>query len=103
MPSYKLNAETAKTLLEFHSQVQICDESGNVIGVVVAKLGWKAAAATGDLPQNVGYAVKSAYALPLLEPYLDGNALAPNQAGKKPRFEDMVAKAQESVVLIIVD
>ena len=32
MPSYTINAETAKTLLDFRGQVQICDESGKVIG-----------------------------------------------------------------------
>ena len=77
-------------------------ENGNLIGVVLAKLGLEAAKATGDLPQNVGYAVKSAYALALLEPYLDSSAPTPNQASAKPSFEDMVAKAQQSVVLILV-
>ena len=80
----------------------LLDENGNLIGVVEAKLGLKAAQATGDLPQNVGYAVKSAYALALLEPYLDATAPEPNQPGKKPSFEDMVAKAQQSAVLILV-
>ncbi len=80
----------------------LLDENGNVVGVVVAKLGLKAAKATGDLPQNVGYAVKSAYILPLMEPYLDGGAPRPNQAREKMRFEDMVEKAQQSVVLIVV-
>ncbi|MBK9991367.1 MAG: trypsin-like peptidase domain-containing protein, partial [Verrucomicrobia bacterium] len=45
----------------------LLDENGNLIGVIISKLGIKAAAMTGDLPQNVSYAVKSAYALPLLE------------------------------------
>jgi hypothetical protein len=48
------------------------------------------------------YAVKSTYALALLEPYLDAGAPELNQAPAKPRFEDMVAKAQQSVVLILV-
>jgi hypothetical protein len=80
----------------------LLDENGNLIGVVVAKLGLSAAKATGDLPQNVNYAVKSAYALALLEPYLDASAPEPIQPDKKPIFEDMVAKAQQSVVLILV-
>lgn len=80
----------------------LLDEDGNLIGVVLAKLGLAAAKATNDLPQNVGYAVKSAYALALLEPYLDDNALEPIQPSQKPSFEDMVAKAQKSVVLILV-
>jgi hypothetical protein len=77
-------------------------ENGNLVGVVVSKLGLKAAKVTGDLRQNVNYAVKSSYALALLEPYLGSEAPEPNQAAAKPRFEDMVAKAQQSVVLILV-
>jgi len=80
----------------------LLDENGNVIGVVVSKLGLKALKATGDIPQNVNYAVKSTYALALLEPYLESIAPEPNQAAGKPRFEDMIAKAQQSVVLILV-
>jgi S1-C subfamily serine protease len=80
----------------------LLDEHGNVIGVVVSKLGLKAVKATGDIPQNVNYAVKSTYALALLEPYLDSTAPEPSPSAAKPRFEDMVAKAQQSVVLILV-
>jgi hypothetical protein len=79
----------------------LLDENGNLIGTVVSKLGLKAALATGDMPQNVNYAVKSAYALALLEPYLGDSAPKPNQASQKPSFEDMVSTAQQSVVLIL--
>ncbi len=79
----------------------LLDENGNLVGVVVAKLGMTAARATGDLPQNVSYAVKSAYALALLEPYLD-SAVGTKPSSEKLRFEDMVAKAQQSAVLILV-
>jgi TPR repeat protein/V8-like Glu-specific endopeptidase len=77
----------------------LLDENGNLIGVVIAKLGLKAAQFTGDIPQNVNYAVKSAYALALLEPYLGDNALEPRQTPMS--LEDMVARAQPSVVLIL--
>jgi S1-C subfamily serine protease len=80
----------------------LLDENGNVVGVVVSKLGIKAVKLTGDIPQNVNYAVKGAYALALLEPYLGNDAPEPTQPAIKPRFEDMVAKAQQSVVLILV-
>ena len=80
----------------------LLDEAGNVVGVVVSKLGLKAMKATGDIPQNVNYAVKSTYALALLEPYLGADAPAPNNRAAKQSFEDMVAKAQKSVVLILV-
>lgn len=80
----------------------LLDENGNLVGIVQAKLGLSAAKATGDLPQNVSYAVKSAYALPLLEPYLDDGAIEPNEGNKQRRFEDMVEQVQRSVVLILV-
>ena len=76
------------------------DEYGNLVGIVVSKLGVKAAKATGDIPQNVNYAVKSAYALALLEPFLGADLPQPNPA--KSKFEDMVATAQQAVVLILV-
>ena len=80
----------------------LLDQSGNLIGVIEAKLGLKAAKATGDLPQNVSYAVKSSYALALLDPYLGNDAPDPIPSESMLRFEDMVAKAQRSVVLILV-
>jgi TPR repeat protein len=80
----------------------LLDENGNIIGIVEAKLGLKAAEATGDIPQNVNYAVKSAYALALLAPYLDSSAAEPNHLSPKQNFEDMISNAQQSVVLILV-
>jgi len=80
----------------------LLDENGNLVGIVESKLSFEAAKATNDLPQNVSYAVKGTYALALLEPYLDNNALEANQPSQAPRFEDMVARAQQSVVLILV-
>ena len=80
----------------------LLDENGNLIGVVVSKLGMRAAKLTGDMPQNVNYAIKSSYALALLEPYLDADASQPNRTRATPLFEDMVARAQQSVVLILV-
>lgn len=42
----------------------LVDERGNVVGVVAAKLSARAAlAASGALPENVNYAVKSSYLL----------------------------------------
>jgi hypothetical protein len=80
----------------------LLDENGNLVGIVESKLSFEAAKATNDLPQNVSYAVKGTYALALLEPYLDNNAPEANQPSQAPRFEDMVARAQQSVVLILV-
>jgi uncharacterized protein len=79
------------------------DEAGNVVGVVLAKLNaMKMAKITGDLPQNVNYAVKSIYALPLLEPYRANLAPASGVSSSPKKFEDVVEKVQKSVVLILV-
>jgi len=80
----------------------LLDENGNLIGIIVSKLSFKAAIATGDLPQNVNYAVKSSYALALLEPYLDNNAPEPNKPDQKQTFADMISSVQQSVVLVLV-
>jgi S1-C subfamily serine protease len=46
----------------------LVDERGNVVGVVSAKLSAAAALkASGALPENVNYAIKSSYLLSLLE------------------------------------
>ena len=73
----------------------LLDECGNVVGIVVSKL-------SPEIAQNVNYATKSTYALGLLEPYLDDKAPKQNTSAPPPRFEDMIAKAQQSVVLILV-
>ena len=46
----------------------LVDERGNVVGIVSAKLDAAAAlAASGALPENVNYAVKSSFLLSFLE------------------------------------
>jgi len=46
----------------------LLDMSGNVVGVVVAKLdALRVAEATGDIPQNVNFAIKDAVARSFLE------------------------------------
>ena len=47
----------------------LLDGSGNLVGVVSAKLGAAKMAASGDLPQNVNFAVKSA----VVATFLDAN------------------------------
>lgn len=79
----------------------LLDANGNLVGVIAAKLSLRAAIVTGDMPQNVAYAVKSAYALALLEPYLDNEVPAPKAGQAENRFEEMVATAQRSTVLIL--
>jgi S1-C subfamily serine protease len=80
------------------------DDNGNVVGLVVARLDDEATSQlTGSLPQNVNYAVKSSYALPLLEslrmelmtehrrPWFGGNR------------DQVVSRAKRSSVPLIVD
>jgi S1-C subfamily serine protease len=78
----------------------LLDANGKLVGVVVAKLGIKAAKVLGDIPQNVNYAVKASYAMPLIHGYIDENGPPSYQVALK--FEDMIAEAQKSVVLILV-
>lgn len=79
----------------------LLDMGGNFIGVIVAMLNAQTAfKATGSLPQNVNYAVKSTYARALLD-------TIPNVADRLPSpsnqmsFERVVEKANKSVVMVL--
>jgi S1-C subfamily serine protease len=77
------------------------DEAGNVVGLVLAKLdAYQVLRSTGDLPQNVNYAIKSTYIFPLLEGYTLPQPLPVKQNSK---LESVVEKAKDSVVLIVVN
>jgi TPR repeat protein len=81
----------------------LVDERGNVIGIVSAKLDAGAAlAASGALPENVNYAVKSSFLLGFLEsvPAVSAKLRAPNT--KDEKFEDVVKSAQDAAVLVLV-
>ena len=76
---------------------------GNVIGIISSKLDAAAIARqTGDIPQNVNYAIKSQYALDLLgkQPGLQAR-LAPPLRGEKARVVDVVPALEEAVVLVL--
>jgi TPR repeat protein len=80
----------------------LIDTMGNVIGIVVAKISdVEALEATGSIPQNVNYAIKSSFALALLEslPEASQNLKPPLQKERNPA--DIVDEAQKSVVLIL--
>lgn len=78
----------------------LLDESGNLIGVVVASLSLKVIEATGAVPQNVNYAVKSAY----LEPLLNSHKLTikQNKENVSQKFEDLVESTKKSIVLVLI-
>ena len=81
----------------------LVDERGNVIGIVSAKLDASVAlAATGALPENVNYAIKSSLLLSFLEsvPEVDAKLIAPNLTTET--FEDVVKSAQNGAVLVLV-
>jgi len=81
----------------------LVDEHGNVVGVVSAKLDASAAlAASGALPENVNYAVKSSFLLSFLEsvPAVSAKLKEPVTADRK--FEDVVKSAQDAAVLVLV-
>ena len=81
----------------------LVDERGNVVGIVAAKLSARAALdATGALPENVNYAVKSSFILGFLESVPDVSAKLKEPNTKDEKFEDVVRSAQDAAVLVLV-
>ncbi|HMC28425.1 MAG TPA: tetratricopeptide repeat-containing serine protease family protein [Verrucomicrobiae bacterium] len=81
----------------------LVDERGNVVGVVSAKLDAAAAfAATGTLPENVNYAVKSGFLLSFLESVPEVSAKVKEPETKDQKFEDVVRSAEQAAVLVLV-
>ena len=77
------------------------DERGNVVGVVSAKLNARAAlAASGALPENVNYAVKSSFLLSFLESVPEVAAQFKDANTKERKFEDVVKSAEQAAVLV---
>jgi S1-C subfamily serine protease len=81
----------------------LVDEHGNVVGVVAAKLSASAAfKATGALPENVNYAIKSSYLLSFLESVPEVSAKLKEPNTKEQKFEDVVKDAEQAAVLVLV-
>ena len=81
----------------------LVDARGNVVGIVAAKLDASAAlAATGSLPENVNYAVKSSLLLSFLESVPDVAAKLKEPLTAERKFEDVVKSAQAAAVLVLV-
>lgn len=77
----------------------LVDEKGRVIGIVNAKLDDIAAlVVTGSVPQNVNYAVKSSFVLPLLEG-VEGLKEMPKPA--ELSREEAIQKAKSAVGLVL--
>lgn len=82
----------------------LVNASGNVIGIVTARLSDTVAfKATGALPQNVNYAMKISYALLLLDsvPELSRKLKASNPARER-KFEDVVQQTRAAAALVLV-
>jgi len=80
------------------------DENGNVVGLVVARLDDDATSQlTGALPQNVNYAVKSSYALPLLESLKAELMAEHSQPWFGSNRDNVVSRAKKASVPLIVE
>jgi S1-C subfamily serine protease len=86
-----------------NSDGALVDGRGNVVGVVSAKLNAAATlAASGALPENVNYAVKSSFLLGFLES-VPNVANAPKEPNtREEKFEDVVKSAEQAAVLVLV-
>jgi uncharacterized protein len=79
------------------------DDTGNVIGIILSKLdALKVARKTGDLPQNVNYAVKSASFMPMVRGMESTLASERTAFLGSKKIETTVEEIQGSVVLILV-
>jgi hypothetical protein len=77
----------------------VLDQNGNVVGVVTSKLNvFKTAALTGDIPQNVNFAVKAA----IIANFLDSNGIAYEKVAKDKTLlvTELAERAKEISVYI---
>jgi S1-C subfamily serine protease len=81
----------------------LVDERGNVVGVVAARLSPAAAVtASGQLAENVNYAVKSSFLLGFLESLPEMAARLPAPRAEARKFEAVVKQAERATVLVLV-
>ena len=86
----------------------LVDERGNVVGVVSAKVladgdhARAALAASGALPENVNYAVKSSYLLSFQESVPEVAAKLKEPRTVERKFDEVVKDAEEAAVLVLV-
>ena len=81
----------------------LVDKYGNAIGIVTSKLdAFKVFMWTGDLPENINYAVKSTYLHLLLSDY-SGLNFDKGQNNTERSLEELVNEIQSNVYQIIAD
>lgn len=79
----------------------LVDQRGNVVGVVVAKLdALKFLAATGDLPQNVSFAIKAEQLALFLESIPGLGPLPPPVSGEAPAGEILFERVNQATVFL---
>lgn len=80
-------------------------EDGRVIGVIVATLdALSVVKATGTIPQNVNYAIKSNYLLELISSLdIDRLKNTSQSSFRSKKFVDVVSDVEKSVVLIVTN
>ena len=79
----------------------LLDDSGNILGVIVAQLDAKTTfKISGSLPQNVNYAIKSIYAQAMFDtvPGVSDKLLSPS---KKQSFDNAVNRVKKSTVMVL--
>jgi S1-C subfamily serine protease len=81
----------------------LIDRRGVVVGIATQTLSViRTLRVSGAIPQNVNYAVKSDYVLPLLRSKLADFEEAPF-SGEKAEFGDLISRYEKSVVLIVAE
>ena len=81
----------------------LCDAAGRVLGVVAAKLDERVAYKTsGSLPENVNYAIKSAYLLALLESLELPAGTLPAEPHEPASGEAARQRVKDAAVLVVV-
>jgi S1-C subfamily serine protease len=77
----------------------VLDQSGNVIGIVVSKLNaLKFAQSTGDLPQNVNFAIKG----DVLQAFLESNKIEYETSAVNAKLENTEIASRGAAITVLV-
>ena len=78
----------------------LMDQSGNVVGVVASKLDTlKIARATGDIPQNVNFAIKGA----VVRSFLEANGIGFSAAASAEKLDPAVIAERATKFTVVVE
>ena len=78
----------------------LLDQSGHVVGIIVSKLdAIKVAKATGDLPQNINFAINGAVA----KSFLDANSVEYELASSGKRLESSTVGEQAKKFTLLLE